>query len=137
MPRSQRLECSAPAEIIERETALQNMKIPGNESPGDAVFHPCCLAPEPRRADIRSHGLVFWLPVPPSRRPSHLAERGSGFRGFRPRLQRRVRNGFTPFSLKPFPGLLYPWLITIAVNVNTNLASSARHRQGKRTPDNK
>ncbi len=106
------MERSARRHNTERQTALQNKKIPGAVHPGDAVFHPCCLAPEPRRADILSHGLVFWLPVRPNRRPSHLAERGSGCRGFRPRLQRRVRNGFTPFSLHSFTGRAYPWFFS-------------------------
>lgn len=42
---------------------------------------------------------VFWLPVHPTRQPSHSHEANSGMVGFRPRLQRRDRSRIPRDSL--------------------------------------
>ena len=80
-----------------QQTSREMRGVRENEQP---VAYNVSSSKEPiAKTDTRQ---VFWLPDRPTRYPfprDRLVIPRSGFGSVRPRLQRRDRNGFTPFSL--------------------------------------
>ena len=81
-----------------QKQGVGHKKSPGTKSPGMPFFIPVAklsVREEPTFQVMgRSSGFRFFLIAV---LPIH---KGQWLYGFRPRSQRRVRNGFTPFSLK-------------------------------------
>jgi len=101
---------------------------------GEAILQRLCprKSRSQNRRQGRSSGFRIVLLAAPSRglRPCQRAVAGSGFRSVRTRLQRRDRNGFTPFSLFFFrdhksrktPSVEGHQSITAAAFVNESIA---------------